>query len=82
MFKVFFVILTFDQEWLRWPYASELPGSHTVAIAAVDEAGNVDPMPAVWKWSVDARPRTSLDSAPQVRGASCLWVGVFVFCPN
>ncbi|CAB1108211.1 unnamed protein product [Ectocarpus sp. CCAP 1310/34] len=52
-------------EWLRWPYASELPGSHTVAIAAVDEAGNVDPEPAVWTWSVDARPRTSLTSAPQ-----------------
>lgn len=54
------------QEWLRWPYASELPGSHMVAIAAVDEAGNVDPEPAVWTWSVDARPRTSLTSAPQV----------------
>ena len=38
-----------------------------VAIAAVDEAGNVDPTPAHWTWSVDARPRTSLDSAPQVR---------------
>lgn len=37
-----------------------------VAIAAVDEAGNVDPEPAVWTWSVDARPRTSMDSAPQV----------------
>ncbi|CAN0208043.1 unnamed protein product, partial [Ectocarpus sp. 8 AP-2014] len=47
-------------------YASELPGSHSVAIAAVDEAGNVDPEPAVWTWSVDARPRTSLTSAPQV----------------
>ncbi|CAN0121832.1 unnamed protein product, partial [Ectocarpus sp. 13 AM-2016] len=46
-------------------YASELPGSHTVAIAAVDEAGNTDPEPAVWTWSVDARPRTSLTSAPQ-----------------
>ena len=41
-----------------------------VAIAAVDEAGNVDPDPAVWRWSVDARPRTSLDSAPQVSACS------------
>ncbi|CAN0277516.1 unnamed protein product, partial [Discosporangium mesarthrocarpum] len=46
------------------PYASDSPGVHAVEIAAVDEAGNVDPEPAVWTWSVDTRPRTSMESAP------------------
>jgi outer membrane protein assembly factor BamB len=40
--------------------ASLADGTHDFAIRAVDQAGNVDPTPASWSWTVDTNtPRTS-----------------------
>lgn len=40
-------------------------GSHSFQVYAVDTAGNADPTPAVWQWTVDtAAPDTTLVEAP------------------
>ena len=39
-------------------------GTYIFTVAAVDAVGNVDPTPALWKWTVDTTPPdTSIDSA-------------------
>jgi CSLREA domain-containing protein len=42
------------------------PGEYTMAVRAVDQAGNVDPTPATHSWTVDdvTAPETSIDSGP------------------
>jgi uncharacterized protein (TIGR03382 family) len=43
-------------------------GQYTMEVRAVDAAGNRDPTPAAWTWTVDATPpRTSITSAPAAR---------------
>ncbi|WP_240359172.1 adventurous gliding motility protein AgmC [Pyxidicoccus trucidator] len=40
-------------------------GSHTLQVRAVDAAGNVDPTPAVYTWTVDTvPPDTNIDAGP------------------
>jgi hypothetical protein len=41
-------------------------GEHTLLVRAVDLAGNADPTPAVWEWTVVdmSAPDTSIDSGP------------------
>ncbi|MFP2913352.1 cell envelope biogenesis protein OmpA, partial [Pyxidicoccus sp. 3LFB2] len=42
-------------------------GNHTLAVRAVDAAGNVDPTPATYAWTVDAAvPDTTIVSGPAV----------------
>lgn len=45
---------------------SSLPdGSHTFAVRAVDTAGNADPSPAAFSWTIDtAPPNTIIDNGP------------------
>ena len=51
-----------DALWQVGPLAD---GEHTVTIAAVDAAGNVDPTPLVVTWTIDlSTPDTIIDSAP------------------
>ncbi|MCP3145283.1 Ig-like domain-containing protein, partial [Pyxidicoccus xibeiensis] len=46
-------------------------GSHTLAVRAVDEAGNVDPTPATRTWTVDTGvPDTSFTSTPPALSSS------------
>ena len=45
-------------------YTSLANGGHTFSVAATDAAGNTDPTPAPWSWTVDAPP-----SAGIVRGS-------------
>ncbi|AEI68972.1 adventurous gliding motility protein AgmC [Corallococcus macrosporus] len=47
------------------PYTGLGDGEHTLAVYAVDAAGNVDPTPAVRTWTVDATaPETTIVSGP------------------
>jgi len=50
-------------------FTSLAPGGHTVAVRAVDSAGNTDPTPATRGWTVQAlgdttAPETNIDSGP------------------
>jgi tripartite motif-containing protein 71 len=46
-------------------YAGLADGPHTVRVRATDKAGNVDPTPASWSFTVDtAPPETTIDSGP------------------
>jgi hypothetical protein len=54
---------TTSKQWLPSP-SSASPGEHFFAIAAMDEAGNADPSPATWRWSVSSEPSAYFDSAP------------------
>ncbi|MET0559729.1 MAG: PKD domain-containing protein [Solirubrobacterales bacterium] len=53
-------------------YAGLAVGAHAFAVRATDDAGNVDPTPAPWSWSVEAAseqptgPATSPASTPAV----------------
>ena len=45
-------------------YSSLDDDTHTFRVAAVDAVGNVDPTPALWKWTVDTTALdTMIDSA-------------------
>ena len=46
-------------------YTSLSDGSHTFQVRAIDEAGNVDPTPASFTWTIDTTaPETTIDSNP------------------
>lgn len=46
-------------------------GSHTVSVRAVDAAGNADPSPSAYTWSVDTTaPDTSITSSPPLQTAA------------
>ena len=46
-------------------YSSLAPGSHTFQVRATDGAGNVDPSPASFTWTIDlTAPDTTLTSSP------------------
>ncbi|MEN9800795.1 MAG: hypothetical protein RL653_4492, partial [Pseudomonadota bacterium] len=46
-------------------YAGLSEGPHALEVAAVDAAGNVDPTPAEWAWTVDlTAPETTITSQP------------------
>ncbi|MGH3033191.1 MAG: Ig-like domain-containing protein [Gaiellaceae bacterium] len=46
-------------------YSGLAAGAHTVEVRATDAAGNADPTPAAWSWTVDTTaPDTSIVSAP------------------
>jgi hypothetical protein len=46
-------------------YANLLPGQHTFEVKAINSAGNEDPDPASYVWSIDtADPDTTLGAAP------------------
>ena len=46
-------------------YSSLAEGSHTFSVRAIDAAGNVDPTPASFTWTIDtAAPDTAIDSHP------------------
>lgn len=52
-------------------YPSLDSGPHELFVAAIDEAGNEDPTPASWKWTVDLQaPETRLKSVPEKLSAS------------
>lgn len=56
-----------DFEPCDTPYVSPIldDGTHTLEVAAVDRAGNVDPAPVSRTWVVDTvAPTTSIDSGP------------------
>jgi hypothetical protein len=47
------------------PYAGLDEGPHAFAVKAVDAAGNVDPTPATWAWTIDlTTPETTLTQKP------------------
>ncbi len=58
-------------------------GQHAFRVKATDASGNMDPSPAVFRWTVQAgdqtAPETSLDSAPLSPSASSV---VFTFSAN
>ena len=41
-------------------------GSHSFAVRAIDSAGNVDPTPATWSWSVEAEAPPAEETPPPV----------------
>ena len=46
-------------------YAALAEGAHSFEVRAVDQAGNVDPRPASFNWSVDTTaPQTQIDTHP------------------
>ncbi len=46
-------------------YNNLFDGSHTFTVAARDQAGNVDPSPATYTWTIDTTvPDTAIDSHP------------------
>ncbi|MFO0694317.1 MAG: hypothetical protein U0230_12225 [Polyangiales bacterium] len=52
-------------------YVGLADGSHTFAVEAVDPAGNIDPTPASYTWTVDTLPPdTTLTSVPPLVGSS------------
>lgn len=54
-------------------YSALIPGAHSFAVRATDVvAGNVDPSPASWSWTIDTTPpETTLESSPpDVSGSS------------
>ena len=52
-------------------YTSLQDGSHTVQVRAIDGAGNADPTPASFTWTIDnSEPDTKIDSNPPNPSAS------------
>ena len=52
-------------------YTGLAEGNHTFQVRAVDAAGNIDPAPAGWAWTVDTvAPQTTIDAAPSNPSAS------------
>ncbi|AWB23036.1 HYR domain-containing protein [Methylobacterium currus] len=49
-------------------YTGLADGSHTFQVRSVDAAGNVDPTPAVYTWTVDATPPNVAGISPSVTG--------------
>jgi CSLREA domain-containing protein len=48
-----------------YSYANLNDGSHTFAVRAIDQAGNADPTPATYTWTIDTTaPETVIDSGP------------------
>lgn len=50
-----------------WTLTGVATGSHTVAVVATDAAGNTDPTPAQWSWTVvtdTTAPQTTITSGP------------------
>jgi MBG domain-containing protein/Big-like domain-containing protein/Kelch motif protein/galactose oxidase-like protein len=46
-------------------YTGLSDGPHTFIVAATDQAGNVDPMPASYVWNIDTTaPQTNIDNQP------------------
>jgi hypothetical protein len=46
-------------------YSGLVDGPYTFTVAATDQAGNVDPSPATWTWTIDTTaPGTAIDSQP------------------
>ncbi|MGH8984213.1 MAG: Ig-like domain-containing protein, partial [Acidimicrobiia bacterium] len=52
-------------------YAGLADGSHTFRVRATDPAGNTDPTPAAYTWTVDTvAPQTTIDSNPDPTNAT------------
>ena len=52
-------------------YVDLTAGPHTFSVRAIDAAGNVDPTPATYSWTVDtAAPETTIDSGPPTTSTS------------
>ena len=47
-----------------WTATSATSGVRTLAVRAIDRAGNVDPTPATWTWDVDEPPVVTITSGP------------------
>jgi CSLREA domain-containing protein len=47
------------------PYEGLAEGRHSLEVRATDRAGNADPVPAVYRWTIDLTPpETAVDSGP------------------
>lgn len=56
-------------------------GAHSFSVRAIDSAGNVDPTPATFAWTVDTTaPDTTIDAAPDLVSSSS--DATFVFSSN
>jgi Domain of unknown function (DUF4082)/Bacterial Ig-like domain/Bacterial Ig domain len=52
-------------------YASLADGAHRFEVRAVDQAGNADPSPASFEWTIDTTaPQTQIDAGPDALSAS------------